>query len=180
MRTVRAIAIVLVLVAAGCSTAPRSADAREGLMREADQTLAEFRREDPGLDPMLSKAQGCAVFPSVGKGAWVVGGAYGKGIVYEKGTLIGYCDLTQASVGLQFGGQSYSELIVFQTAEAIESFKSGNFAFAANASATVIKAGAAASAKYDNGVAVFVRIGGGLMVEAAIGGQKFAYIPKTD
>jgi lipid-binding SYLF domain-containing protein len=118
------------------------------------------------------------VFPTVGKGAVGVGGAYGRGVLYEGGVVTGYCDLTQGSIGLQLGGQAYSQIIAFSTAEALTLFKTGNFAFDAQATAVALKSGAGANAKYSNGVAVFTMDESGLMFEASIGGQKFSYEAK--
>ena len=135
------------------------------------------KKQDPGLIKFFNEAAGYAVFPSVGKGAVGVGGAYGHGELYQGGKLAGYCTLTQASIGLALGGQKYTELIFFETPAALERFKSGNFAFAAQASAVALKSGASANAKYADGVAVFTMGETGLMYEASIGGQKFNYQP---
>jgi lipid-binding SYLF domain-containing protein len=113
----------------------------------------------------------------VGKGGIGVGGAYGRGEVFEQGKMIGYCDLTQATIGLQLGGQSYTEIICFQNKEALENFKSGKLKFAAQASAVAIKAGAGANLKYSDGVSVMTMSEAGLMYEASIGGQSFSFQP---
>jgi lipid-binding SYLF domain-containing protein len=170
--------LVAVGMLSGCSTSPKTEAGRENLHDDAAVTLRTMKRADPGLDEFLDQAHGYAVFPSVGKGGLIAGGAYGKGEVYEDGQWIGYADLSQATIGAQAGGQEFSELIVFQTKDALERFKSNKLHFAANASAVALKSGTAKSARYDNGVAVFVRPTGGLMVEAAIGGQSFSFSPK--
>jgi lipid-binding SYLF domain-containing protein len=113
----------------------------------------------------------------VGKGGLVVGGAYGRGVVYEQGRHIGYSDLTQGSVGLQAGGQTFSELLVFENKSALDRFKEGKLDFAA-ASAVVLKSGVATHAPFVNGVAVVVSPIGGAMLEASIGGQQFTYQQK--
>jgi lipid-binding SYLF domain-containing protein len=161
----------------GCSTAPKTQEQRQSLQEDARQTLNEMTREDPSLQRFLDRAYAYAAFPSVGKGGAGVGGAYGRGVVYEHGQPIGYSDLSQVTVGLQLGGQEYAELIVFENEEALNKFKSGKFAFSANASAVALKAGAADAVNYDNGVAVFTKPKGGLMFEASIGGQKFSFEP---
>jgi lipid-binding SYLF domain-containing protein len=160
-----------------CSTAPSSESDRTTLRSEADATLSRARTSDPTLGTVLDAAKGYAVFPTVGKGAIGVGGAYGRGVLYQGGAIVGYCDLTQASIGLALGGQAYSQIIAFSTDEAINKFKSGNFAFAAQATAVALKSGAGANAKYADGVAVFTMGESGLMYEASIGGQKFSYQP---
>jgi lipid-binding SYLF domain-containing protein len=140
-------------------------------------------------------AYGYAVFPTIGKGGVGVGGAYGKGHVYEKGKYVGDASMTQVTVGFQLGGQAYSQIVFFKDQRAFKEFTSGNFAFGAEASAIAITAAAGAKANtagssasasatkhdaatagaYSNGMATFTVAKGGLMYEASIGGQKFNY-----
>lgn len=175
----RVVCIVVLLaaiqLACGCATAPQTDTARANLRSEARATISRARRNDPSIAQVLSRARGYAVFPTVGKGAIGVGGAYGRGVLYQNGAQVGYCDLSQASIGLQLGGQSYSEIIVFETAAAVEKFKQGNLHFDAQATAVGLTAGAGANAKFTEGVMVFTFGEAGLMYEASIGGQKFSY-----
>ena len=159
----------------GCSTAPPSQTAKEDLSSNSHAAFADMKRTDPTLDQMLQNAYGWAVFPDIGKGAAGIGGAYGRGEVYEQGKFIGYADVSEGTIGAQVGGQTYAELLVFQTKSALDNFKGNSLKFAADASAVALKSGAAASANYANGVAVFTHPQGGLMVEAAIGGQQFTF-----
>ena len=158
-----------------CSTAPRSAEGKVEIVGKAEAAVAKAEAKDPALSKVLRNAAGYAVFPTVGKGAVGVGGAYGKGVLYERGRMVGYCDLTQATVGIQLGGQTYTEIIAFETQKAVDRFKSGHFAFDAQATAVVLKSGAVANAAYTDGVLVITTDEAGLMVEASIGGQKFSY-----
>jgi len=172
---------VLVFILAGvvgCSTAPKSEEGKVTIQSDAEKEVAKAKENDPSLGQLLDKAAGYAVFPTVGKGAVGVGGAYGKGVLYEHGVAVGYCDLSQASIGFQLGGQAYTEIIAFETQEAVDRFKGGHFTFDAQATAVALKSGAGANAKYANGVAVFTMSEAGLMYEASIGGQKFDYQPK--
>jgi len=162
----------------GCSTAPESAAGKAEIQDSAALALSKAERNDSSLAARLHTAAGYAVFPTVGKGAIGVGGAYGKGVLYENGVVVGYCDLSQGSIGFQLGGQSYTEIIAFENQDAVNKFKTGNFAFDAQATAVALKSGAGANAKYANGVAVFTSDEAGLMFEASIGGQKFSYQPK--
>ncbi len=168
---------VAVFLLAGCATAPKSTEGKTELTSNVQAAVDRAAKQDPGLTKFFNEAAGYAAFPSVGKGAVGVGGAYGHGELYQGGKLAGYCTLTQASIGLALGGQKYTELIFFETPAALERFKSGNFAFAAQASAVALKSGASANAKYADGVAVFTMGETGLMYEASIGGQKFNYQP---
>lgn len=148
---------------------------------EAEQvkiTITRFLEQDPGLSTFFEQAYGYAVFPNVGKGAYIVGGAYGKGLVYEKGNLIGYASIVEASIGLQVGGQGLSEIIFFRDQATLDDFRKGNYEFSAQASAIAVNLGGASKTDYDRGVAVFILLKGGLMAEASIGGQKFNFEPK--
>jgi lipid-binding SYLF domain-containing protein len=170
---------IAAMLVGGCNTAPKSEEGRENLVSEADASLNRFKQADPGLNDFMQRGYGYAIFPSVGKGGLIAGGAYGKGVVYEQRQQVGYSDLTQASIGAQIGGQTYAELVVFENKPAMDRFKSGKFSLAANASAVAIKSGAAAGTTFRDGVAIFTMPLGGLMAEASIGGQEFSYVPNS-
>lgn len=170
--------LVGLFVISGCATAPATDTGKASLEDQAAMALSKAKTNDPTFTKILDTAYGYAVFPTVGKGGLGVGGAYGKGVLFERGTAVGYCDLSQASFGLQAGGQSYTEMIAFETKGSAEKFKNGNFTFDAQATAVALKSGAGANAKYRDGVAVFTMDEAGLMAEAAIGGQKFSYQAK--
>jgi len=106
--------VVVTGLLSGCATAPTSAGGKATLSSDVTTALAKAKVEDPSLQAFLDKAYGYAVFPSVGKGAVGVGGAYGKGEAFERGTKIGYCDLSQATIGIQLGGQTFTEIIAFE------------------------------------------------------------------
>jgi lipid-binding SYLF domain-containing protein len=157
-----------------CATAPSSRSEREVLLAEAASALKRMNAEDPGVNALVRRGCGYALFPTVTKGGLVVGGAHGQGVLYEQGRHTAYCDLTQATVGLQAGAQTFSELLVFESKAALDRFKAGQLTFAADASAVVLKTRVATAAiPFVEGVAVVVSPLGGAMVEAAIGGQRF-------
>jgi lipid-binding SYLF domain-containing protein len=168
----------------------------------ADSNLSqtiEIFKESPTVQPFFEDCYGYAVFPTIGKGGVGIGGAYGKGQVYQDGKLTGTSTLMKLSVGFQAGAQAYSQIVFFQDKRAYDEFTSGEFVFDAQASAVAITAGVQAQAGekgasagatagpgtgvqaekggYRNGMAVFVHTKGGLMYEAAIGGQKFKFTP---
>ena len=148
-----------------------------GRKEKVEEAIKEFKDKDSGMKAFFSEAYGYAVFPSVGKGGIGVGAAHGNGIVFEKGKAVGETTLNQASIGLQLGGQSYSEAIFFKDKAAYDRFIGGKFKFAAQVSAVAATEGASADAPYQEGVAVFTLTKGGLMYEAAVGGQKFKFKP---
>jgi len=169
--------LLLTLLLSGCATAPGSDRERETLRVKAEQALQTARYTDSTLAPLLDSALGYAVYPSVGKGGVGVGGAYGRGILYENGVATGYTDLSQATIGFQLGGQKYTEILVFNRQQALDRFKFDELTFTSQATAVALKSGAGANAKFKNGVAVFTFGEQGLMLEAAIGGQNFSYQP---
>ncbi|MCZ6901190.1 MAG: lipid-binding SYLF domain-containing protein [Bacteroidetes bacterium] len=144
---------------------------------KARETIQAFQEKDAELKEFFSQAYGYVVFPSVGKAAIGLGGAHGKGTLFQSGRVIGSAKMTQVTIGFQLGGQSYAEVIFFEDAASLDDFKSGDLEFAAQASAVAADIGASADVAYQNGVAVFTMANGGLMYEASIGGQKFKYIP---
>jgi lipid-binding SYLF domain-containing protein len=146
----------------------------------------------------FAKSYAYAVFPTIGSGALIVGGAHGKGRVYVHGAHSGNASVTQVSLGFQAGGKAYSEIIFFEDKRALDEFESGNFEFGADASVVAITAAANAGAatngvsagasagqndsttsgsSYQKGMAVFTVAKGGLMYSASIAGQKFSYTP---
>ena len=166
---------VLTVVAMGWVTANAAWDPDEG--KEYDEksqvALAEFKEKDPKVQSFIDKSAGYVVIPTVGKAALGVGGARGKGVLYENGEVTAVITLTQLSFGFQGGGQAYSEFIFFEDAATLENFKRGNYELNAQASAVAITAGASADAEFNGGMAIFTQAKGGLMYEAAVGGQKF-------
>ena len=157
-------------------------------------TIALFKQAGASAG-FFSSSYGYAVFPTIGKAGFFIGGARGKGRVYEQGRFVGRTTMTQVSFGFQMGGQAYSEIIFFQTQQDLVRFESGKFALGAQLSAVAVTAGASASAstagtgasasggkrdamtfgRYQDGIAVFTIAKGGLMYEAAVAGQKFSY-----
>jgi lipid-binding SYLF domain-containing protein len=147
----------------------------------------------------FNNCYGYAVFPTIGKGGLVVGGAHGKGRVYAQGSYVGNTSMTQVSVGFQAGGQAYSQIIFFQDKRAFDEFTNGNFEFGADANAVAITAAAGSSVgttgasagasggmkdartagKYYKGLAVFTIVKGGAMYQATVAGQKFSYSAKA-
>ena len=167
-------------------------------VEDYSSTIRVFK-DSPVVAEFFKNAYGYAVFPTVGKAGFVIGGSYGKGQVYRGGKVTGKSSVVEGSIGFQLGGEAFSEIIFFQDKRAFEEFTSGEFEFDATASAVAITAGAQASAgtegasagasagpatgkqaktSYHKGMAVFVHAKGGLMYEASIGGQKFTFKPK--
>ena len=169
----------------------------QGVAGDYSKAVKVFR-DSPVVEPYFAQSYGYAIFPTIGKGGIGIGGAHGSGQVYQGEKLTGKTSMTQVTIGWQFGGQAYSQIIFFEDQRAYNDFTSGNFEFGAQASAVAITAGAQAQAgttgtgasaspggsagsqaetEFHKGMAVFTRAKGGLMYEAAIGGQKFSFEP---
>ncbi len=196
MRTFR-VFVPAVLFMAAMACASSSALAAEEKEKDYSSTIDKFKSSEQ-VKPFFENAYGYAVFPLIGKGGLGVGGAYGQGHVYRDGKVTGKSKLVKLSFGFQAGGQGFCEIIFFKDQRAYDEFTSGDFAFDATASAVAITAGAQATTGttggsagmsagpksgaqvglgYTKGMAVFTQAIGGLMYEAAIGGQKFSFEP---
>lgn len=159
---------------------------------EYQTSIQEFAKSERTAS-FFNDAYGYAVFPNIGKGGIGIGGAYGEGQVYLHGKPTGQVKMGQVTIGLQLGGQTFSQIVFLQDKRAYDEFTSGSFEFGAQASAIALTAGASAQAgtsgtgaaagseqakaHYVNGYAVFTLAKGGLMYEASIGGQKFSFTP---
>lgn len=178
------------LILLGLTSSPAFADSYQ-------DALVNFQRA-PETERYFNSAYGYALFPTVGKGAFIVGGAYGEGRVFRGTEYVGDTKLSQLSVGFSFGGEGYSEIIFFKNKRAFDKFTEGNFEFGAQTSAVAINVGANAQvgttgnsatagqsgahnssrASYVNDMAVFIVTKGGLMIDASVAGQKFDFSPK--
>src|SRR4051812_36867910 len=176
-QTTKRLACVATVLFATIGAARASFARDDELIGDAQRTVAKYRRADPGLDEFIQRSAGYVVFPGVGKGGYVVGGAHGTGVLFENGSPVGKVKLNQVSVGAQIGGQEFAEVIFFETPTNLADFKQGKLKLSADASAVVINQGAAAHARFQNGIAIFTHIKGGAMAEASVGGQKFSYQP---
>ncbi len=96
---------------------------------------------------------------------------------WQRAPLVAICDLSQATIGLALGGQTFTEIIAFENRAALDDFKNGKLKLAALATAVALKAGASTQAEYTDGVSVLTASPEGLMAEAAIGGQTFSFQP---
>lgn len=167
--------ILLIYLAFTCNAYAQSESKRESIIQDSEEAKAAFLKTDPDMEKLFKSAYGYVVLPNIGKGGFLVGGAAGRGVAYEKGEKIGFASMSQVTAGLQAGGQAYSEIIFFETEEAFSRFKENKIEFTAQLSAVAIKPGASASSTYMDGVMVFTMSKGGLMYEATLGGQKLKF-----
>ena len=152
---------------------PKDAD----LAKETSKAIKRFIADNPDLKKYFDDAYGFAVFPVITKGGLGIGGAAGKGLVFDKKVVKGMSKMTQATIGAQAGGQQYMEAIFFEDKKALDNFTGGKVKWSGQVSAIALEAGTSIDMKYNDGVAIFTKGKGGLMAEASVGGQKFKYHP---
>lgn len=169
--------LAVTVLAAIVALSAFATEAKENIQKECEQAVSRFLKTDPSLKTFINNSAGYAVFPNVGKGGLIVGGAHGDGLLFEKGKVTGEVSMTQASIGAQIGGQTFAEVIFFEDAAAVNNFKGGKYEMSAEISAVAAAEGASQAAKYVQGVAVFTMPKKGLMAQASIGGQKFTFTP---
>lgn len=171
VRALTLLLTTLLIVPASHAWDPREVETLDGKAQEAK---AEMLEDDASMERFFDSAEAYVVIPTVGKAGFGIGGARGKGLLYEGGSPAAIVTLTQLTVGFQWGGQTYSEFLFFKDEDALDDFKQGNYELGAQVSAVAVTAGVSADADYSGGVAIFTRAKGGLMYEASVGGQKFS------
>lgn len=167
--------VLAFLLVASCGSMKKTG---ENLRTDANEARIDLRQDYANAAELLDNSAGYAIFPNVGKGAYIVGGASGNGVVYKNNTIIGYADLKQVDVGLQAGGKAFVEVLFFETDADLEKFKEGNFELSASASAVILDKGASKNIDFQDGVAVVTIPKGGAMAGVSVGGQKFSYQPR--
>ncbi len=172
-----ACAVATPMLSSGCGSTPKTAEERDEKVAEARATLRTMIAKDPSISQVLDDSYGHAVFSTIGSGALIIGGQGGGGIIFEGDRPWGSVTLAKGSIGLQAGGEAFSELIIFTDKASFENFTAREFTFSAEATATAIKADAAVAAPVVNGAKVLTMTKGGLMAAAAVGGQDFSCTP---
>lgn len=165
---------LIFLVFTSCGSASKTG---EDLLSDAREERTTIQQNFPQAAELFETSAGYAIFPNVGKGAYVIGGASGNGAVYENGNHVGYADLKQVDVGLQLGGKAFVEVLFFETDAALEDFKNGSYQLSANASAVALEKGISRAINFQNGVAVVTMPKAGAMAGVSVGGQRFTYQP---
>ncbi|MGN6201313.1 MAG: hypothetical protein ACTHNY_02780 [Solirubrobacterales bacterium] len=147
------------------------------LHAEVLAALKQIENQNSDLKKVLDESAGFAVVPEIGRASLVLGGAYGLGEVFEGDSVTGYAAIVELTIGVQVGGTTFHELVVFHDEGALKNFKQGKYAFAADAAVEIVKAGAQASKGFGATTSIYVFDDGGMLLDLAIGGQKFIFKP---
>lgn len=174
----KSVLLLLFVTIASCGPGKSGSGDVEALMQDSRDAKAAMIKADENINDLFNNSAGYAIFPNVGKGAYIIGGASGNGVVYENGTMIGYSNLKQVDVGLQVGGKAYREVLFFETQEALDDFKDGEYELSGNATAVIIEKGKSKTIKFEDGIAVATMPKAGAMVGVSVAGQRFGFTAK--
>ena len=170
--------VLLVLFTTLISCGPGKTGNGDDLMKDANEAKTAMLQTDSNIQELFNSSAGYAIFPNVGKGAYIIGGASGNGIVYQNGNMIGYSNLKQVDVGLQVGGKAYREVLFFKDQEDLDDFKNGEYELSGNATAVILEKGKSRTIKFQDGIAVATMPKAGAMVGVSVAGQRFGYTEK--
>ncbi len=172
MKLLKPILALLVVVMTSCGATQTSSG---DIIADSNKAKATISKSHPKVAELFNTSVGYAIFPNVGKGAYIIGAASGHGTVYQSGNLIGYSSLKQVDVGIQAGGKAFIEVIFFQTQAALDRFKSGSYELSGNASAVLLEEGVSRDVEFRDGVGVVTKPKAGAMAGISVGGQKFEF-----
>jgi len=127
------------------------------IINESIEVLKEMSTsEDSGaFGALLKEAEGIAIFPSIIKIGWGIGGQYGKGLIFRKDSRVGiwygpaFVKIKSISVGPQIGIQSIALVLVISNERGIEGFMEDNFTLGGTASIAAGPLGRSLSADTD-------------------------------
>jgi len=127
------------------------------IINESIEVLKEMSTsEDSGaFGALLKEAEGIAIFPSIIKIGWGIGGQYGKGIIFRKDSRVGiwygpaFVKIKSISVGPQIGIQSIALVLVISNERGMEGFMEDNFTLGGTASIAAGPLGRSLSADTD-------------------------------
>ncbi len=178
MKKLKTITAILALVMSFGAYAQNTDD--QQIMADAKDAKQKLLDKDPGLDKFFDNSAGYVIFPNVGEGGFIIGAAAGNGVVYRNGDAIGMADLKKIDIGFQIGGQAIIEIIFFEDEEALTEFKTDEFTFSGEVSATAVKSGVSENLNYSDSVITVVMPKAGLMADVSVGGQRFKYTPMEE
>jgi lipid-binding SYLF domain-containing protein len=171
---------VAVIIALAALAGPAQAAKPEKIERRVNDALSDFKTDISGADEVLAKAKGVLVFPLIRKGGFGIGGEYGQGALRVQGKTEAYYSTAAASIGLQIGGQSRRQIIVFLDQTALDKFRaSEGWEIGVDASVAVVTVGvggAIDTTQINQPIVAFVFDNKGLMYNLSLEGSKISQI----
>lgn len=99
------------------------ADSRTEIDAQVRAAMGHFKQQSAAGHELAGKAAAVLVFPSVLKAGIGVGGEYGEGALMVGGKTVAYYSIAAASIGLQLGAQSRSQIVLFMSPDALARFR---------------------------------------------------------
>lgn len=184
MKTVRnfLVAAALLFACVGCSSSdsPRKGTPAQQLEADARRALNDLYQHTPAAKALAQTSAGILVFPNITKGGFIVGGQFGRGVLFKNGQVAGYYSTTAASWGLQAGVQRFGYALFFTESSDIAYLdRSDGWEIGVGPNVTVVDTGIATSlttTTLRSGVFAFFFEQRGLMAGIGIQGTKISRI----
>ena len=171
-----ALAAALLVPPAAQAAGKEEIDAR---VRAAKATLFT---EEPLAKELAAKAAGMLVMPRVIKAGFGIGGEGGDGALQVNGSTVAYYRTAGVSFGFQLGGQAKSQVLLFMTEEALNSFQtSEGWEVGVDGSVALVNIGAGAdldSHTLQSSIIGFVFGNKGLMYDLSLEGARYWQIER--
>ena len=171
------LAYIMVLVAL-----PVTAASKAEIDANVQVTVQNFYDESPVGKLLAEQASGLLVFPRVVKAGIGIGGEYGEGALLVDGETVQYYNTVSASIGFQLGVQVKSQIILFMTDEALDSFRnSDGWEAGVDGSVALLEFGAAEeinSNSIQDPIIGFILSNRGLMYNLTFEGSKMSKIQR--
>ena len=160
-----------------CSSISSNYPVNEFEAQEAQNALNNFR-DDERLSSFFDQAEIIIIYPTNYRVAFGVGGAYGRGLVYRLGDIIGRSRVYQLNAGAVAGGEKYRQILFFKSEAAFDKLTDGFLGFpefAGQAKASFVTTGASSTPSFNKEVALFTQLKGGLLLEASVGAHYYSF-----
>lgn len=148
----------------------------------ADAVMDRFYKSVKDGKQVAQRAKGLLIFPSVKKGALIIGGEYGQGALRIGGKTVDYYSMISGSVGFQIGGQAKDVVLAFMSESALKKFRdSKGWEAGVDGNVALITLGAgesAVTAMAKEPIVAFVLDVKGLMADMSLRGAKFNKLDK--
>ena len=159
-----------------------SAATREVIDRDVENALADFRQYAPAAVELMDRAAGVLVIPKVTRMGFGIGGQYGEGALQVGGKTQAYYSAAGASIGLQFGVEVRTHVLLFMTEQALRNFQRSD-GWEAGVDGSVALATLGAGGSIDTHTAQepvigFIFSNTGLMFNLSLGGAKISPIER--
>ena len=135
------LSFVFLISSAGLQAQDKDTDDQADRAKEAGKVLTEIMGiPEKGIpDELMEKAEGIAVIPHVVKGAFGIGGRYGKGLMTKRmdngqWTAPTYVNIGGGSFGLQLGVEASDLVLVFTDSKGVDAILKGKVKLGADAS----------------------------------------------